>query len=221
MSDKLKGFNLQLKTFLDESSPDTAEVFNLGVEVGRELQLNNITNYTMSAIIDREEGNKKWLELVALNKRIETALKKLIIFCFDSNAKEQIYGRFEVRRHGNGYGYGDCDKWSDEIAERFGVSYSHADMETYGGEFEMVFNAVSWLSEINKKYNLPTTFRATLSNNSGEEHEYVGNKEDAESKIWNVSTMNLEAFTKMTSEKIEQYISELEKQVVFFVLKYD
>ena len=221
MSDKLKGFNLQLKTFLDENSPDTAEVFNLGVEVGRELQLNNITNYTMSAIIDREEGNKKWLELVALNKRIETALKKLIVLCFDSYTKEEIDGRFEVRRHGNGYGYGDCDKWSDEIAERFGVSYSHADKETYGGEFEMVFNSVSWLSEINKKYHLPTTFRSTLSNNSGEECEYIGSKEDAKEKIGSVSTLNLEAFTKMTSEKIEQYISELEKQVVFFVLKYD
>jgi hypothetical protein len=219
MTDKLNEFNSQLKALLDERFPNALEVFKLGVEVGRELQLNNINNYTMSAFVEREAENKKWQELVSLNRRIETLLKKLIVLCIGAYIKEHNGGSFEVEKRG--FGYSECDKWSEEVANLFGVAYSHADMETYGGEFEMELNATSWLSELNEKYNLPNIFKATLSNSSGEEYEYIGCKEDAESGIWSISTMNAHAFSKMSIQQIEQYISELDKQVMFLSLKYD
>lgn len=219
MNSKLKELDSKLNQLLQERFPNVVEVFNLGVDVGRELQLNNIADYQLPSLTAKEEASRKWQELLELNERIENLLKKLIVFCIDAYIKEHNGGYFEIEKRGSGYS--DCDRWSEEIAKLFGVSYSHADMETYGGEFEMELSTAGWLNELNEKYNLPTTFNATFSNDSGEEYAYIGNKERAESGIWSVSTMNNYVFTNMTIEKIEQYVQELEQQVIFLSLKYD
>lgn len=157
------------------------ELFNLGVEMGRLLERNNIPLHRPKIFVEFEEKNNAFDRKNAQINRIE----KVVAFLIRNAVAEQVENHFEFDFDSNASSH-SCDKLDDSIVEKFGVQVSRTTQREHGGSFETNFTLSGQVADILKKYDLDVNARADVDNSSGDEHETIYSAEDVD-RIFGVS----------------------------------
>jgi len=217
MSDKLQDLESELEKLINRCYGRFNEVdkaFNLGMQIANELTSLKITDYKIECLeYKHNEENKKEKFNEAIDK-INKFLQKII----------QISAKETIRERGN-WGIEKMDymrstyveKFSEETASKFNIQFVRADMQSYGGDFDLYFEILGELKELLQKYNIQGELKATLDNNSGEESTTLYEEDDVR-YIRSVYLGTLQRLRDKEIEEIEEINNEIQKLYTFKIL---
>jgi hypothetical protein len=217
MSDELKEIEKKLEELIDKSYgrfENIEKAFNLGIQSANLLNKLEITDYKFKCLEDkRNEENKKEKFNEAIDK-----INKFLLKIIQRSAKETI------RERGN-WGIEKMDymrstyveKFSEETASKFNIQFVRADMQSYGGDFDLYFEILGELKELLQKYDIQGELKATLDNNDGEESTTLYEEEDVR-YIRSVYLGTLQRLRDKEIEEIEEINNEIQKLYTFKIL---
>jgi len=213
MSTKLNEINDKLAEQLTQGwSLNREDLFNLGVELGRELAAHNLVTYRSPIWEKREKENKQDLEIRNAVDKIEDFIATLVKLSVTEKIEET--GSWSIAK-GGGY---TLEKFSDEIVKKYNVQVLRCDMESYGGEFTVTFSVEGELAKLFKKHNVYDQFTVRIYNDCGEDHQAIYNVKEVDNYIDSV-TAHIRDGNGWELGKCEDFLLEISKPYLFLITK--
>lgn len=209
MTNNLDEFDKKLAELLTHTwNLDKEDLFNLGVEVGRELAMHNIATYRSPIWAKLESENKQVLEIYNAAEKIENFIATLVKLSVTEHINET--GSWSIAKRGG------FDKFSDEIVEKYNVQVLHCDMESHGGDFTVTFSIENELAKLFDKHNIYNEFTVNISNYSGDEHQTIYDAKEVDSYIDSVSA-RVRNINGWKLGNYEEFLNEISKPFVFLI----
>lgn len=162
MNGRIEELNRLVGEHVGANKRGDEKLFQLGVELGRELQTLGIEKYrlpffeTQSQSVSAEKTKRDYIK--QLNKKILDLVAKA------ARAHIEEYGALTFNAS---YRRRDYDKLDDDIGGRFGFKHTLTSQEHVDGDMELHFTFVGKLAELFTNNNVSPNFDVTLFNSSG------------------------------------------------------
>ena len=213
MNEKLDEIDKKLAEQLTQGwNLNRENLFNLGVELGRELSAHNLATYRSPIWEKRDKESKHDLGIRNAVDKIEDFIATLVKLSVTEKIEET--GSWSIAK-GGGYG---LEQFSDETVEKYNVQVVHCDMESYGGEFTVTFSVEGELAKLFKHHNVYDQFTVRIYNDCGEEHQAIYNIEEVDSYIDSV-TAHVRNSNNWELGKYEDFLLEISKPYLFLITK--
>lgn len=166
MNERIEKLNRLVDEHVGANKRADEKLFQLGVELGRELQKLGIEKYrlpffeTQSQSVNAEKAKRDYIK--QLNEKISNQVRKTV------HAHIEEYGALTFDAS---YRRSDQEKLDDAIGARFGIKHTRTSQTQVGGDFEVYFTFVGKLAELFTNNNVSPQFEVTLYNSSGEDNE--------------------------------------------------
>lgn len=166
MNERIEELNRLVDEHVGANKRADEKLFQLGVELGRELQKLGIEKYrlpffeTQSQSVNAEKAKRDYIK--QLNEKISNQVRKAV------HAHIEEYGALTFDAS---YRRSDQEKLDDAIGARFGIKHTRTSQTQVGGDFEVYFTFVGKLAELFTNNNVSPQFEVTLYNSSGEDNE--------------------------------------------------
>ena len=150
---------------LFKSSLDAEKLFYLGIQIGRELEKDSITEYVSLYFEERKYSSTLQLE----KHKIVANINSLFLSVIKSAAQEEInknYGWYVSKRDLLGR---DVDGFDEEIIKKYHINYCYAEKKDYSDEYNLYFNVVGKLKEVFEEYDLAVKLECIFNNDKGKE----------------------------------------------------
>ena len=150
---------------LFKSSLDAEKLFYLGIQIGRELEKDSITEYVSLYFEKRKYSYAGQLE----KHKIVANINSLFLSVIKSAAQEEInknYGWYVSKRDLLGR---DIDGFDEEIIKKYHINYCYAEKKDYSDEYNLYFNVVGKLKEVFEEYDLAVKLECIFNNDKGKE----------------------------------------------------
>jgi len=150
---------------LFESSLDAEKLFYLGIQIGRELERDSITEYVSLYFEEKKYSSARQLE----KHKIVANINALFLSVIKSAAEEEInknYGWYVSKRDLLGR---DVDGFDEEIVKKYHINYCYAEKKDYSDEYNLYFNVVGKLKEVFEEYDLAVKLECRFSNDKAKE----------------------------------------------------
>lgn len=214
-TEKLTSLEQQLeKLFEGYGRVDYEDVFNLGIQFGRELERLGINEYKAQHWINSERELELHQQLQEKVKKIEEFMAQLVRWSVKELIQEQ--GSWTItKRH---YGFGEIDQFSDEIIKKFQIKILKVNMETYGGDFEITYQVVGELEENFKKYKIYNQFTSLVYNETGEEEQTIYDVKDVDKYIDRL-TVHVRNSNDWELDQYDVFLNDISKPFLFELLQ--
>lgn len=214
MTNKIDEINSKLKKLLEQGwTFNREDLFNLGVELGKQLSIEKVDSFRLDAWIDIEKQNHVEAEIRNAVKKIEDFLTMLVRLSIAQHIKES--GSWSIAK-GGGYG---LERFSHEIVTQFNVQVLHCDMESYDGEFIVGFEVTDDLAVQFNKHNIYNQFDVRIYNDNGEEEQTLYDIKKIDSWIHGVNAHIKNSNNWELSEYVDFY-HQISKPFLFIITKY-
>jgi hypothetical protein len=214
MNTKIDELNIKLENLLADLvwRLNREDLFNLGVELGRELERNKIDIYRSpiwERLNDATARNKKIKELSnKIEEHIATLLRQSVIKHIEEN------GSWTISKDNHYL----LDRFDEEIIKQFNIQVIGCTMERYGGEFTLTFSVEKKLAKLFKKFNINELFTVRIENRSGEEDQTLYEPGDVKRHIKNVM-LDIRDGNEWTLEKCDECLQEISHHFLFALIK--
>lgn len=217
MSDKLKELELDLADLIGHKSygiyEDIDKAFNLGMQIAKELNRLQIKDYKIECLEQKRTEEDKKDKFRTATEKINKFLEYIVKSCIREHVRKVGSWTIEKATY---YG-SNVDRFDGEISSKYGVQFAKADLESYGGDFEVEFEVLGELKEVLEKYDLIGYISGRFNNKSGEEEDTVYDENEAE-YLYSTRLDTLIRLRDADIEKIEAIASEIEKIYMFTIL---
>lgn len=190
-------------------------LFNIGVELGRLLQSNNIEEHRLQVFADFELAE---IEFKKLDKRIKN-IKNIIGFFIIHALAEQVIENGSFSFDGDG-DLSSCEKLDELISNKFSVQISSVSQNQHGGNFEVGVELNGQIAEILNRYEISRFVTFEIDNTTGGDYEVFNNPNDV-SQIYYIG-MSLDAkYTELTESQLIDLEKSLKEVQLFLLLSLD
>ena len=214
MTTKIDDVNKKLEKLLyvDGWRLDKEKLFNLGVELGRELERLKIIEY-VSPVWESINNKKEHDEKV---KKACEKIEDFIATLVKQSVKRHIEqtGSWSISKD-RGY---SLEKFDDEIVKQYNIQVLNCSMETSGGEFTVSFGVEGKLLDLFEKFNIYEQFTVRIYNETGEEDQAVYDIEDVNEYIDSVSLV-IRDRNEWALERFDECLNEISKSYLFLLIK--
>lgn len=216
MISKIDEINKKLENILSVSSwqLDREDLFNLGVELGRELEKLKINEYVSPVWESINNKNEHDEKVRRACEKIEDFIATLVKQSVKRHIEET--GSWSISKDG---GY-RLEKFDDEIVKQYNIQVLNCSMETYGGEFTVSFSVEGELLKLFEKFNIYEQFTVRIYNDTGEEDQTVYDVSDVNEYIDSVSLVIRER-NEWALERFDECLNEISKPYLFLLIKGD
>ncbi len=211
MNSDLDKFDAKLSEHFSTTNRYDEKLFNLGVQLGRILEKNNLEDYRPKVFIEFENSENIYSLKLAEYRRIDSALEFLLRNALAKQIEE--YGPFTFD---NNSWSSSRDAIADEIVNEFYVQVGRTTQQEHGGSFEVDLVFSGQVAEIFAKHEISSHGRADVDNSTGDEHETIYDPDDVK-KVFGVS-VNLHLGSH-SEEQLKEIAGELEKITTWMKLK--
>jgi len=213
---KIDEINKKLENILSVSSwqLDREDLFNLGVELGRELERLKINEYVSPVWESINNKNEHDENVRRACEKIEDFIATLVKQSVKRHIEET--GSWSISKDG---GY-RLEKFDDEIVKQYNIQVLNCSMETYGGEFTVSFSVEGELLKLFEKFNIYEQFTVRIYNDTGEEDQTVYDVSDVNEYIDSVSLVIRER-NEWALERFDDCLNEISKPYLFLLIKGD
>ncbi len=173
MNKRLEELNKLVSEHVGTNKRADEKLFQLGVELGRELQKLGIENYRLpffenqSQSVNAEKAKRDYIK--QLNVKVLNQVAKAV------RGHIEEYGALTFNAS---YRRSSSDKLDDDIGLRHGIKHTRTSQSQVGGDIELYFSFVGKLAEHFTKNNVSPQFEVTLDSSSGEDNETVYEVDD-------------------------------------------
>ena len=194
-------------TELFNSSLDAEKLFYLGIQTGRELERDSITEYVSLYFEDRKHSSALQLE----KHKIVAKINSLLLSVIRGAAVEEInknYGWYVSKRDLLGR---DVVGFEEEIVKKYHINYCYAEKQDYTDKYNLYFNVVGKLKEVFEGYDLAAKLECRFNNDKGKELIIVSKCSDI--NVHTAST-NLDSIhSEWESYKLEEFYNAISKLI--------
>lgn len=178
MNKEIDAIANRLKNYCDNKHRYDEELFNLGVELGRQLERNNIKSYRPTVFVEFEDKNNAYELLSNEFNRIESVIEFLIHTAIKKHI--DAHGDFEFSK-----GF-TCTKFDSDIVEKFCIQLTRVTQQEYGGHFEAEFELSGDVLDLLKECSIAEYVRCDVENTSGDEHETIYRTENISNIVFGI-----------------------------------
>lgn len=190
---------------LFKSSLDAEKLFYLGIQIGRELEKDSITEYVSLYFEERKYSSTLQLE----KHKIVANINSLFLSVIKGAAEEEInknYGWYVSKRDLLGR---DVDGFDEEIVKKYHINYCYSAKQDYSDEYNLYFNVVGKLKEVFKEYNLAVKLECIFNNDKGKELIIVSKCSDI--NVYTASTDLDSIYSDWELYKLEAFYKAISK----------
>jgi NTP pyrophosphatase (non-canonical NTP hydrolase) len=162
MNDEIEAFKKVVADAVSKKTNFDEDAFNLGVEFGRLLQKNNLTNFRLQTFIDKEEKSKRLGDTKDIQTEIEKLVGQLAQFAIKATVKDHYSLTFDSTSDAASI------ELPKEIEDKFLVAYDSTDQNNEDDDFKISFHAVGELKKVLNKHKVRDNFTITLWNLSNQ-----------------------------------------------------
>ena len=212
MNIDLKNLDNKIREHTIDTGKADETLFNIGVELGRLIEKNNIDPCRLEFFIDQEKE---------LN-RYESA--RLRIDCVNNIIRKIIVKAHKEQYRTNGTiiyltGWNKNTPLNDSIENKYDITYSSIEQEYVGGDFEIYFNLNGQLKDIFVEHKIVTRVKIYLSNTNGEDRQYIASEEDSENDFYGTCISLYPHDVNKSEYQIDAFATDVEKFYTMFRLK--
>jgi hypothetical protein len=190
-------------------------LFNIGIELGKLLQSNNIQEQRLQIFTNFDKSNAEYTKKHAYVKRIEN-----IIGCFVANAfAQQIEnnGAFTFSRPNFMH---KCEKLEESISSEFFMQIISTKQKENGGSFQVELDFNGQLAEIFNAYGISSSASFEVDNSTGDDQETLYRADDVKKIFYVKIDLNAKT-TKLTYQQLSELANSLKEIQVFLLLSID
>ena len=214
MANKFDEINARLGLMLKDGwALDKEKLFNLGVELGKELSNQQMDDFRLKVWSDIQENNLHDNAIRDAVNEIEDFIALLLKLSILEHIEET--GSWSIAK-GGGYG---LEMFSDEIVKKYNIQVLRCDMESYGGEFIVDFEVTDELANIFNKHNIYNQFDARIYNDNGEEDQTLYDVKRLNGYIHGINAHNKNS-NDWQLEKYKEFLQEISKPYIFLITKH-
>jgi hypothetical protein len=213
MKTDIDKLNKKIKKHVGEYGKADEVLFNIGIELGRILQKNDIKELRLDFFVQQENEHN---QTEAKRNRIDS-VNKIIQNIIGWAHKEQ-FNKTGTIHYESGW-RADNKPLSEEVESKFNITYSRINQNNVGGDFDIYFMLNGKLKEIFEKHKVGIQVETTLGNSSGEEDEYLTSEDDAENSFYSTHISLYPHHDNKTVEEIDAFATDVEKFYTIFCLK--
>ena len=194
-------------TELFNSSLDAEKLFYLGIQTGRELERDSITEYVSLYFEDRKHSSALQLE----KHKIVAKINSLLLSLIKAAAKEEInknYGWYVSKRDLLGR---DVNGFDEEIIKKYLINYCYAEKQDYSDDYNLYFNVIGKLKEVFEEYDLAAKLECSFNNDKGKELIIVSKCSDI--NVHTASTNLDSIYSEWESYKLEEFYNAISEIV--------
>jgi hypothetical protein len=213
MSKRLDELNMLVSEYIGGHNRADETLFELGVELGRELQKLEIAKYRLpffeiqAQSVNAEKVKRNYI------KQLNSTIKNQVLKAARAHLEECGSITFNASHHRRDY-----EKLDDAIGERFGIRNTRVSQTTVGGDFEIYFTFVGKLQNYFTDNKISPEFYITLYNSYGEDSETVDEVDDEGYPFGSVSCGLQAHYTNQSVEFIKNFCDGFEKQILMHYL---
>jgi len=189
---------------------DKKVLFNLGVELGRELQKLQIEEYVLP-VWESLNNKKKHEEKVRVAcEKIEELITILV--------RQSVKNHIEMNGNWSISKDGQLEEFDKEIVDQYNIQILDCSMHTYGGDFRVSFNVVGKLQKLFEKFDIVERFTVSVNNKDGEEEQSFHDTSRIDRDIRGVSLV-IRQKNEWPLEKFDECLNEIQKTYLFAFIK--
>jgi hypothetical protein len=176
MENNLTKIEEELKIHYKKFGTDIEAIFNVGVKIGRELELNKLPDYRLDFFKNLEN-------LENIQEKIRTTKREVadLILQQIHNAVKEIISDGTSWTVGVTSYHRNDGKFSDEIVKKYCVRFLSVEQPQTHGHFDTHFEITGRLGKTFEKYGFSNRIEVTLDNDSGEDNMSIYSEDDVES----------------------------------------
>lgn len=214
MTNKFEDIENKLREILNSGLYIDREIlFNLGVDLGRQLNEHKLDNFRSEVWNEIEERNLRTRAILAAEDKIEEFLAKLVRLSILATIEET--GSWSIER-GGGY---RLDMFSDDVVKNYNVQVLACDMESDGGDFIVSFEVTDELAKIFSEHNIYKGFEAVITNRSGSDEQQIYDTKNLRSYVHNINA-HIRNGNDWKLEQYDEFLLEISKPFTFFIMKH-
>lgn len=214
MTDDITKLNKAVVEYADKHRTLDEKLFNLGVELGRLLEKDNIAEYRLPFFVEQENAENIAQEKGKLIRQAEKRLLDLVKKAYKAELDES--GAITIDA---GYNGRKESHLSDDIVNQFLVKHTHTEQYQSGQDFTLTFLLQGKLQEIFQRHSVSPQFEITVSNNSGEEDETLYDADDIDHQLYRLNIKQHAQTTRLSVEQLKAFVDDLEKNLLFLLIK--
>ena len=158
------------------------KLFNLGVELGRLLEKDGISDYRLPFFVEQEDAENVAQEKGKLIRQAEKLLLDIVKKAYKAELDET--GAITIDASYNGRRETHL---SDGIVNQFLVKHTQTEQYQSGQDFTLTFILQGKLQEIFQRHSISPQFEITVSNNGGEEDETLYDADDIDHQLYRIN----------------------------------
>lgn len=190
-------------------------LFNIGIELGKLLQSNNIQEQRLQIFTDFNNSNAEYTKRYSHVKQIEN-----IIGCFVANAfAQQIEnnGAFTFSRPNFMH---KPEKLEESISSEFFMQIISTKQKENGGSFQVELDFNGQLAEILNAYGISSSASFEVDNSTGDDQETLYRADDVKQIFYINIDLNAKT-TKLTYQQLSELAKSLKEIQVILLLSID
>lgn len=190
-------------------------LFNIGIELGRLLQSNNIKEHRLQVFTDFDGSQSAFAKIERQVKTINNIIGSFVI----NAIAEQVdnFGAFTFDHSESKY---KCEKLDDSISDKFFVQILSTSQREHGGCFQVEVELNGQIADILKKYGIPAQASFEVDNSTGDEHETFYDSDDV-TKIFYLNTPLNAKYTKLKESQLIELSNSLKEIQLFLLLSLE
>ena len=205
MNEKFTHIENMLQDYAKHNRSVDEDLFNIGVALGRLLEIEKIETYRSPFFVERDAKAAVQKNNYKLAKEASQIILKLVKSAYTEQYNEGGTVDFSDNRQ-----HRSDSKLEDEIAKRYCIQHVSTEQNTIGGDLELTFRVLGDLATIHKRNNVPLFVRFDLVNDSGEDTVTLYDEESIQKAF--ALRGHCFSFTQNNADlSVENFLKELEQ----------
>lgn len=214
MNEPITKLNKAVAEYANNHRTLDEKLFNLGVELGRMLEKNNIAEYRLPFFVEQEDAKS----LAQIKQALIEKAEKLLLDIVKSAYKAELDLSGAITIDASYYGSRN-EHLSEDVVNNFFVKHTNTEQYQSGQDFTLTFLLQGKLQEIFKRHSVSPQFEITVSNNSGEEDETLYDADDIDHQLYRININQHAHTTTLSVEQLKAFVDDLEKNLLFLIIK--
>ena len=207
-------FDARIRELTEDRKYKLEDVFNLGVELGRCLEKENLSDLRLSYFSETEEKLDLRKNFGQLHRKVCDWLERLVKASIKDQINQNNFGEWSI---GFNRLYGNNGEFDPSVVKKRYVQFSSV-RRGEGEHFIAYFELQGKIRSLFDKHNQPTNFEIIVDNDDGEDYVSISKEGQIDSLYGCMISYDCD-LSKDSVDNYAKFVNDLEKSLLLMLLE--